>query len=99
MSTEFVSRVTRNLGFVRWGAGPTVGCRYEFGTITNWENVTSWVRAGDQFYPLGPSSMDSDPVTAEDFEQLVVTGRASFGEYPVTVAVGSGDIAKFETEE
>lgn len=97
MSTEFLSRTTGEMGFVRWAGG--MGGRFEFGTVTNWETVVAWVRAGDRFDPLGGWTLEGDPVTAEDFEELVVSGRASFGEFSVTVEVGSGEMARFTMDE
>lgn len=99
MSTEFLSSTTGDLGFVRWFAGRDRGACFEFGTVTNWETVVAWVRAGDRFDPLGGFTMDGDPVTAEDFEELVVSGRATFGEFSVTVEVGSGEMARFTLDE
>lgn len=96
MSTEFVSRATGDLGFVRW-AGKS-GCRYEFGTVSNWENVVSWVRSGDCFRPVGGVWLDGDPESVDDFELLVASGRASFGSFPVTVELGSGEMARFTLE-
>lgn len=98
MSTEFQSRSTSELGFVRWAGGRGT-TRFEFGTVTNWETVLDWVRSGDQFDPLGGCVLSGDPVTAEDFEQLVVSGRASFGEFPVVVELGSGEMTRFSLEE
>lgn len=97
MSTEFLSQTTGELGFVRYAGGSQT--RFEFGTMTNWETVTSWVRSGDRFEALGGCSLDGDPVTAADLEALVVSGRASFGQFPMTVEVGSGEMARFSLEE
>ena len=96
MSTEFVSTVTGELGFVRWAGGQ--GCRFEFGTMTNWENVVAWVGAGDRFVPVGVD-LDGDPVTVDDFNRLVLSGRASFGDFPVTVELGSGEMTRFTLED
>ncbi len=67
--------------------------------MTNWENVLDWVRSGDQFDPVDGSALTGDPVTTTDFEQLVVSERASFGEFPVTVELGSGEMAQFTLEQ
>lgn len=99
MSTEFVSTTTDELGFVRWFGGQGRGLCYEFGTVTNWETVASWVRAGDTFRPLGGFECNEDPVTASDFEALIVSGRATFGEFCVTIEVGSGELARFTVDE
>lgn len=101
MSTEFVSRSTGEVGFVRFGRTAPTGERtsFEFGTMTNFEFVVGMLRAGDRFDPLGGSPMESDPETVEDVERMVASGRATFGEFPVTVEVGSGDMFRFGVEE
>lgn len=101
MSTEFVSTTTEEVGFVRFcrtspcGAGTS----FEFGTMTNFEHVVRALRSGDAFVPVGGSDMPGDPVTADDVERMVATGRATFGEFPVTVEVGSGEMFRFGVEE
>lgn len=105
MSTEFVSNTTGELGFVRWFGGHngntsgSDGLRYEFGTITNWIDVVGWVRSGDRFVPITGERYDTDPQTVEDFEELVRSDRASFGDFGVTVALGSGEATRFTVEE
>jgi len=97
MSTEFFSSVTGELAFVRW-AGRSLGATaFEFGTVTNWETVVRAARAGETFEPLG-MGLAGDPVTAAEFEALVVSGRASFGEFPVTVELGTGEMFRFSVE-
>lgn len=101
MSTEFTSRSTGETAFVRFCRTAPTGERtsFEFGTVTNWEAVVAAVEAGEVFVPEpGQGSMDSDPVTAEDFEAMVASGRATFGVFPVTVAVGSGEVFRFTVE-
>lgn len=97
MSTEFTSTVTGEVGFVRW-SGSGNGVSYEFGTMTNWEAVRAAMEAGESFAPEGGCTMDSDPATAADMERLVVDGRATFGQFPVTVELGSGEMFQFTVE-
>lgn len=101
MSTEFVSQMTGEMGFVRWSRHNEDGSRtaFEFGTVTNFERVTSMMRMGDVFVPQGASSLEGDPTSVEDVERMVATGRATFGEFCVTVEVGSGDMMRFTQEE
>lgn len=100
MSTEFVSTTTEEVGFVRFGRTSPCGAStsFEFGTMTNFENVVRAMRGGERFVPLG-TDMVGDPVTAEDVERMVATGRVTFGEFPVTVEVGSGDMFRFTVED
>lgn len=95
MSTDFVSRTTSELAFVRWAGGP--GCRYEFGTISNFECVARAMRGGETFTPTG-LPMPGDPTDIASLEALVVDGRATFGQYPVVVSLGTGEWMRF-TEE
>lgn len=99
MSTEFTARSTGEMAFVRFCRTAPSGERtsFEFGTVTNWEAVVQAARAGETFVPeAGQGSMDTDPVTAEDFEAMAASGRATFGEFPVTV--GSGEMFRFGVE-
>lgn len=99
MSTEFTSQMTDEMGFVRWGQRTTDGTRtaFEFGTVTNFERVCAMMRMGDSFQPQG-MTMAGDPSTVEDMEQAMVDGRVTFDEFAVTVAVGSGEAARFSLE-
>jgi hypothetical protein len=100
MSTEFLSTTTGELGFVRFGRS-AAGFRtsFEFGTVTNFEQVLAAVRSGDRFEPLGDITLDSDPETAEDLEALVANGRGTFGVFPIVVALGSGEMFRFTVEQ
>lgn len=100
MSTEFVSTLTGDVGFVRFGRTAPDGSRtsFEFGTVSNWELVRSWVAAGDTFEPLG-STEELDFSSVDTLDELVASGRATFGEFPVTVEVGSGDAFRFGVEQ
>lgn len=97
MSTEFYTELDEGTQFVRY-AGRN-GVSYEFGTVSNYERVRSFLEAGQVFEPLGASDMQTDPQTPADLDQLVAEERATFGEYPVTVAVGSGEMFRFGVEE
>lgn len=101
MSTEFVlTDDPEFVGFVRWAGAPTGQPRFEFGTVTNFETVVRMIRNGFEFEPLGGGRLASDPeMTPEGIEWLVAEGRATFGEFPITVAVGSGDMFRFGVEE
>lgn len=106
MSTEFVSRTSRSfgdaasleLGFVRFSGGRRRGVLFEFGTVTNFERVLRLMRRGEKFVPVG-TDMDVDPDSADDLERLMADGRVTFGAFPVTVAVGSGELFNFTVEE
>lgn len=102
MSTEFTASSTGEMAFVRYCRTAPCGARtsFEFGTVTNWEAVVAAARAGETFHPETGDwgSMDTDPVTAEDFEAMAASGRATFGVFPVTVAVGSGEMFRFAVE-
>lgn len=98
MSTEFLSTVTDETAFVRFFGGVAQGTCFEFGTMTNFENVSAAMRAGEEFVPLG-SDLEDDPFTADDLDALVMAGRVTFGEFPVTVEVGSGEMFRFTVEE
>ena len=98
MSTEFTSNTTNELAFVRWSGRRGCGVCYEFGTMTNFETVSRALRAGERFEPVGGYAMDSDPTTAEQLDALAVAGRVTFGDFPVTVEVGSGEMFRFTVE-
>lgn len=86
---------------------------FEFGTISNFEAccdeaiiAEGYNRLAEAlmlptvpaFEPLG-GSLDSDPeFTKAGIEAMVASGRATFGEFPITVAVGSGDMFRFTFE-
>jgi hypothetical protein len=101
MSTEFVSTTTEEVGFVRFCRTSPCGARtsFEFGTVSNFEAVVAAMRGGDRFVPWGSGPLEGDPVTAEDVEAMVASGRATFGEFPVTVEVGSGEMFRFSVEQ
>lgn len=101
MSTEFTSRTTGETAFVRFCRTSPCGARtsFEFGTVTNWEGVVAAVEAGEVFDPEpGQGSMATDPVTADDFRDMVASGRATFGVFGMTVEVGSGEMFRFTVE-
>lgn len=101
MSTEFRSRLSGEFAFLRFCRKAPSGepTSFEFGTVTNFENVVAGLRAGETFESLG-NALDSDPeMTAEAFEAMAASGRATFGEMSVTVEVGSGEMARFTLEE
>ncbi len=97
MATDFTSTATNRLAFARWFGGTDRGTLFEFGTVSQFERVTAALRAGETFAPVG-ADLDGDPTTAEDLEQLLVAGRVTFGEFPVTVETGTGELFDF-TEE
>ncbi|MFD9964898.1 hypothetical protein [Amycolatopsis sp. NPDC058986] len=98
MSTEFRSAATGELMFVRWsGRSADITTAIEFGTITNFEYAAA-ARAGDTFLPIG-MPLDDDPASAADLVDLVTNGRATFGQFPVTVEVGSGEMWRFTVKE
>jgi hypothetical protein len=104
MSTEFRTATTDELAFVRFcgrRAGQEIdGFRtcFEFGTQTNFRNVVRAVQQGETFIP-DQSSLAGDPVTVEDFLCMFSNGRATFGQFPVTVEVGSGEMFRFTVED
>jgi hypothetical protein len=98
MATDFVNRTTNELGFVRFYGGDARGTLYEFGTVSQFERVLAALRAGEVFDALGRRMLD-DPTTARRLSDLMADGRVTFGEFPVTVEVGSGDLFNFTTEE
>lgn len=100
MSTEFRTSTTDELAFVRFFGGTDRGACFEFGSVSNWERVREAAANGETFVPeFGQGSLDSDPeFTPEGFDEVVRSGRATFGEFPVTVALGSGDAFNFTTE-
>lgn len=100
MSTEFSSTATDELAFVRFaGSADGVRCTcFEFGTFSQFERVTAAMRAGETFVPLTDDLAD-DPTSADDLDALVVAGRVTFGRFPFTVEVGSGELFRFTVEE
>jgi hypothetical protein len=96
MSTEFTSATTGETMFVRWAANH--GAAFEFGTVSNFEQVAAQMRAGDTFTPENGAAMDVDPATEQQLNELVVAGRVTFGQFPVTVAAGSGEMFRFTVE-
>jgi hypothetical protein len=104
MATAFVSRTAASLDewdeteFVRFSGGRRRGVLFEFGTVSNFERVLRLMRRGERFVSLG-MSMDVDPKSADDLERLMVDGRVTFGDFPVTVEVGSGEMFRFSVEE
>lgn len=100
MSTEFVTDTTEEVAFVRFCRTAPTGERtsFEFGTVSNFEACCTAADNGETFHPEG-SPMDTDPeFTRAGFEAMVVSGRATFGEFPVTVEVGSGAMFRFGVE-
>lgn len=96
MSTEFTETVSGETFFVRFYGGPARGSVFEFGTMTNFENVCRMFDNGFEFESVyGDSPFGS----RQDVEDAVVAGRVTFGEFPVTVAVGSGEMFRFGVEE
>lgn len=105
MSTDFTcdQDPTQSVRFVRWGSRrvseETGQPAFEFGTMSNWEECWRMADAGMTFSPVG-MRMDSDPDwTRQGFEDVVVQGRATFGEGFVTVEVGSGEMWRFTQED
>jgi hypothetical protein len=100
MSTEFRTRSTDELAFVRFCKTAPDGetTSFEFGTVSNFEAVCQAADAGDTFDgDQGP--LDSDPeFTRASFEAMVASGRATFGVFCATVALGSGDFFQFTVE-
>lgn len=99
MSTEFVSDTTEELAFVRFarrgenGTGPS----FEFGTMSNFEDVCRAFDQGETFSPLG-SDLPGDPTNRAELEAALLDDRVTFGVFPVTVEVGSGDMFRFSVE-
>lgn len=104
MSTEFHSEDDQ-FAFLRWGCRTDhhVGgerTAFEFGTITNFEKVLMALEQGQTFKPYDGSPLASDPpMTVNAFLDMARTGRATFGEMSITVAVGSGELWRFTVEE
>lgn len=101
MSSEFRNSHTGEFAFLRWGKTAPGGepTSFEFGTITNFENVLAAIERGETFETLG-NGLESDPeLTVESFKEMAASGRATFGEMPVTVEVGSGELYRFTVEE
>lgn len=101
MSTEFVATYTQELAFVRYCRTSPDGHRtsFEFGTISNFEACCQATDHGEFFTPVG-TPLPCDPTfTRAGLESMVASGRATFGEFPVTVAVGSGEMFRFTQEE
>jgi len=101
MSTEFVSQTAASLDdwdateFVAWGRKG--GVAFEFGTMTNFERVRRLAELGETFVGLGSTLVPF--TTAAELDQLVADGRVTFGDFPVTVAVGSGTLWRFTVED
>ena len=100
MSSDFLSATTQELGFVRWCGtsddGTFRGACFEFGTVTNYENVCRALDGGDRFY----NYYDLFEVTSRaQLDALVVEGRVTFGRYCMTVEVGSGELVRFTVED
>jgi hypothetical protein len=95
MSTEFVSRSTGELMAVRFAA--TVngerGCALEVGNVDNLAACLDAVRAGDVLEGVGAVDCGGVPATLdlEALEQLLDADRVKMGDFPFTVALGSGD--------
>lgn len=101
MSTEFRTTTTDEMAFVRFCRASDSGHRtsFEFGTMTNFENVLTACDRGETFRGDQPG-LDSDPeFDRAGFEQAMVDGRVTFGEFGVTVELGSGDAARFSLEQ
>lgn len=100
MSTEFRTVTTDQLAFVRFGKTAPDGERtsFEFGSVSNFEACCTAADRGETFVgDQGP--LDSDPeFTRAGFEAMVASGRATFGVFPATVALGSGDAVTFTQE-
>jgi len=101
MSTEFRTTTTDEMAFVRFcrsNESGTARTSFEFGTVTNFERVCAGCDAGETFFgDQGP--LDSDPeFTRAGFEAALVDDRVTFGTFPFTVEVGSGDAFRM-TEE
>jgi hypothetical protein len=99
MSTEFVSASDAAMddwdatAFVRWSRRG--GTAFEFGTVTNFEQVRSLLGLGEWFVGLG----DGELTTVDQLDSLLLEDRVTFGEFPVTVALGSGTMFRFTVEE
>ncbi|WP_378736026.1 hypothetical protein [Nocardia brasiliensis] len=96
MSTEFSFNNNGGLAFVRWGRGNDLG--YEFGTISNFEYVLAELESGAEL-ESEQDLLESDPTTAAKLKEAVVDGRVTFGEFPVTLLLRSGDLYRFTVEE
>lgn len=99
MATEFVSTTDPTVQFVRFFGGASRGVCFEFGTVTNFERVCTSADNGSAFWPNTGPQMPGDPNTRQDFERLCREGRVTFGEFPVTVCVGTGELFRFTVEE
>lgn len=102
MATEFVSTLTGECGFVRFcrssRINPEQRTSFEFGTVTNWEAVRAEFQMGGSFEPFGGGSLEGDPTTLEELEQLLLDDRVTFGVMAVTVELGSGQATRFTQE-
>jgi hypothetical protein len=99
MATDFVNAQDFDqLAFVRFWGGTARGVLFEFGTVSQFERVTAALRTGADVLPLG-QRLDGDPVTADDLDRLLVAGQVTFGQFPVTVEVGSGNLFNFTVED
>ena len=68
----------------------------EFGTVTNFEEVCTMMDMGFTFSPVGSS--DDRTGSRETLEAAMVRGEIRFGQFPVTIALGSGDSFRFSEE-
>ena len=91
--------------FVIWcgrrdGVGPPL---YDFGTVTNFEHVCELLDSGVEMEPMGSRFKAEHAAyfdgTRAGLERAMRDGLVTFGEFPVTVAVGSGAIWRFTVEE
>jgi len=73
--------------------------RFEFGTMTNWEAVRAAAASGDTFEHWSGECEGDPDGTAEWFDTIVRNGRASFGDFGITVEVGSGELWRFTVEQ
>lgn len=100
MSTEFRTTTTEEVAFVRFGRTAPSGesTSFEFGSVSNFEACCAAADAGETFFgDQGP--LDSDPeFTRAGFEAMAASGRATFGEFPFTLELGSGDAVRLFTE-
>ncbi|WP_306358759.1 MULTISPECIES: hypothetical protein [unclassified Nocardia] len=98
MSTEFKFELGGDLAFVRWSRGQGKGVAYEFGTRTNLAYVMNRMAEGDQLV-ADQASMDTDPVNPVALLDAMAARLITFGEFSLTLEVGSGDLWRFSVEE
>ena len=106
MSTEFfcdqLDEPVFDVRFARWctsaARGEEVGRRdlLEFGTVTNFEEVCQMMDMGFTFSPVGMSDDRTD--SRASLEAAMARGEVTFGEFPMTIRLGSGEHFRF-TEE